>query len=425
MASAIDIHNLQEAHSPQLAHHFDSMPQQHEAAKLGMWLFLATEVLLFGGLFCAYAVFRSNNPEIFQWVAAKGFLDVKWGAINTVVLILSSVSMAGAVTFIQLNKRWPVIILLGITFICGIVFMAIKSVEYEHKIHSNLVWGTKFYELPHGMDAGSGSGAAGGLAAANLANGTSIWNSTCRSCHGPAGLGVLGQGRDITSSEFVQSRTDLELLAYVKVGRTKSDPLNTTGMEMPPKGGNPLLSDQDIIDAIAYVRNFQIPLPQFADPETPDDDTVNEDEAEQVDEVEKPVVPAVVAEPEKEKGFWIPASSIPLARNAPSQLSMDALNAKENGKEVVKKVAVGDLHQSVDPERPANAHLFFTYYFMMTGLHGVHVVLGLIMILWLMVRTVWGHFNSTYFVPIDLGGLYWHIVDLIWIFLFPLFYLIS
>ena len=419
MASAIDLHDSHD-HPPQLAHHFESMPQQYEAAKLGMWLFLATEILLFGGLFCAYSVFRGNHPEVFQWVGERGFLDVTWGAVNTVVLIVSSVSMAGAVTFVQLNNRWAVIVLLGITFLCGVIFMAIKSVEYEHEIHENLVWGPKFYELPHGYEAGSGSGGAGALAPANIANGTTIWNSTCRSCHGTGGEGVAGQGRDIRSSEFIQSRTDLELLAYVKAGRTINDPLNTTGMAMPPKGGNPLLSDQDIIDAIAYVRNFQNPLPQFSKPEAEDTDA----EVAQAPETEKPVEPPPPApEPEKE-GFWIPASSIPLARSASSELSMDALKAKESG-QPVEEIPAGKIHQSADTERPENAHLFFAYYFMMTGLHGIHVVVGLIMILWLMVRTVWGHFNSTYFAPIDLGGLYWHIVDLIWIFLFPLFYLIS
>lgn len=428
MASAIDIHDSQHDHPPQLAHHFDSMPQQYEAGKLGMWLFLATEVLLFGGLFVAYSVFRGNHPEIFQWVSARGFLDVKWGAINTVVLILSSVSMAGAVTFVQLNKRWAVICLLGITFICGIIFLAIKSVEYEHKFHENLVWGTKFYELPPGYEAGTGSGGVG-FGPANSANASVIWKSTCQSCHSSTGAGVFGQGRDIRSSEFIQSRSDIELLAYVKAGRTINDPLNTTGLSMPPKGGNPFLSDQDIIDAISYLRDFQIPLPQFSEPEANDDTEGESDVAtEQTPKPErKPIeviIPSQALQP-AEEGFQITISNIPLARSAPSELSMDALSAKESGQTVQEDITAGVLHQSADPDRPANAHLFFTYYFMMTGLHGVHVLVGLIMILWLIVRTVWGHFNSTYFSPIDLGGLYWHIVDLIWIFLFPLFYLIS
>ncbi len=77
-------------HQPNLAHHFDTMKQQVEAGKLGMWLFLATEILLFGGLFCAYAVYRSSHPEIFEY--AHQYLDKVWGGINTLVLICSSLT---------------------------------------------------------------------------------------------------------------------------------------------------------------------------------------------------------------------------------------------------------------------------------------------------------------------------------------------
>ena len=81
-------------------------------------------------------------------------------------------------------------------------------------------------------------------------------------------------------------------------------------------------------------------------------------------------------------------------------------------------------HPLQDLERPVNAQKFFTIYFLMTGLHGVHVIVGGIVIVWLLVLTMIGRFSRDYYTPIDLGGLYWHIVDVIWIFLFPLFYLI-
>ena len=77
-----------------------------------------------------------------------------------------------------------------------------------------------------------------------------------------------------------------------------------------------------------------------------------------------------------------------------------------------------------DADLPPNTHQFFGVYYAMTGLHGIHVVVGMGIILWLIVRSMKGHFHSKYFTPVDLGGLYWHIVDLIWIFLFPLFYII-
>jgi cytochrome c oxidase subunit 3 len=73
---------------------------------------------------------------------------------------------------------------------------------------------------------------------------------------------------------------------------------------------------------------------------------------------------------------------------------------------------------------PANTHLFFAIYYCMTGLHGIHVLAGMVMLAWLIWRGARGDFSSDYFTPVDVGGLYWHIVDLVWIFLFPLFYLI-
>ena len=73
---------------------------------------------------------------------------------------------------------------------------------------------------------------------------------------------------------------------------------------------------------------------------------------------------------------------------------------------------------------PRNVQLFFAIYFLMTGLHGLHVLAGMAAIAWVLRRSVRGEFGPRYFVPVDLVGLYWHLVDLIWLFLFPLLYLI-
>ena len=72
-----------------------------------------------------------------------------------------------------------------------------------------------------------------------------------------------------------------------------------------------------------------------------------------------------------------------------------------------------------------NLHIFFGIYFTMTGLHGIHVLVGMGLIVWLMIKTHRGHFYSGYFTPVESVGLYWHLVDLVWIFLFPLLYLIG
>jgi cytochrome c oxidase subunit 3 len=76
-------------------------------------------------------------------------------------------------------------------------------------------------------------------------------------------------------------------------------------------------------------------------------------------------------------------------------------------------------------KRPSNAQIFFGIYFLMTGLHGIHVLAGMGAITWILVRSIKGEFGPEYFTPVDFVGLYWHLVDLIWIFLFPLLYLIS
>ena len=81
--------------------------------------------------------------------------------------------------------------------------------------------------------------------------------ASCAACHGPIGEGIPGLGKDLTRSEFVSGKTDGELISFIKVGRDPSDPLNTTGIAMPPKGGNPALSDEDLFNILAYVRSIQ------------------------------------------------------------------------------------------------------------------------------------------------------------------------
>jgi disulfide bond formation protein DsbB len=80
--------------------------------------------------------------------------------------------------------------------------------------------------------------------------------TACSACHGPAGEGVPGLGKDMTHSEFIASKTDEELVEFIKTGRPASDPLNTTGVDMPPKGGNPALSEEDLYDIVAYIRTI-------------------------------------------------------------------------------------------------------------------------------------------------------------------------
>jgi len=211
--AAIDTH---------VQHHFVDSAQQQDSARLGMWLFLLTEILLFGGLFCFYAVYRAWYPEMF--INAHKHLNVVLGTINTIVLISSSVTMALAIRAMQLGLKRSTMVYLYSTVLLAGVFLVIKYFEYAHKFHLGQLPG-KFYTF--------------------------------------------------------------------------------TGIE----GTNP--------------------------------------------------------------------------------------------------------------------HVFFSTYFMMTGLHGVHVIAGMAAIGWMIYRTSRNHFSSAYYTPIELTGLYWHLVDLVWIFLFPLLYLIG
>lgn len=209
-------------HPEHLAHHFHDSEQQSESAKMGMWLFLLTEILLFGGLFVAYTVYRVWNPEMF--INAHKQLDVFMGGLNTVVLITSSITIALAIRSIQLDDRKNSIRLLITTLILAGVFLVVKYFEYSHKFH---------------------------------------------------------------------------------LGQLPGEYYTFTGID----GTNP--------------------------------------------------------------------------------------------------------------------HVFFSVYFLMTGLHGIHVIAGIGVISWVLRKTIKGQFSSSYYTPMELTGLYWHLVDIIWIFLFPLLYLIG
>ena len=206
-----------------VAHHFDKADTQFDAGRMGIWLFLVTEVLFFGGLFCAFAVFRSWYFDGF--VEAHHHLDKVMGGVNTVVLICSSLTMALAVRSAQTNNKKATVALLGVTFLCAAAFLVVKYFEYSAKFEHGY--------LP---------------------------------------------GKNFTGHGFAH---------------------------------------------------------------------------------------------------------------------------------------------------PKEASIFFAVYFMMTGVHGVHVVIGMGLILWIMLKAQKGEFSSRYYAPVEGVGLYWHLVDLVWIYLFPLLYLVG
>lgn len=122
---------------PFLHHHFDDMDQQREATTLGMWAFLATEIMMFGGLFFVYTLYRWSYPEAY----AIGSHHMNWqlGAINTGVLLVSSLTMAMAVHSAALRDKKKLCMYLIVTFILGLTFLVVKYFEWSHDFHIGLV----------------------------------------------------------------------------------------------------------------------------------------------------------------------------------------------------------------------------------------------------------------------------------------------
>jgi cytochrome c oxidase subunit 3 len=294
---------------PFLAHHFDSPQQQFEAGKLGIWLFLLTEVLFFAGLFCAYTVYRAIRPEVF--VYAHYFLDTKLGALNTCVLLLSSLTAAWAVRNAQLRQHKMLMANIVITIACALTFMVVKYFEYSHKVHDGLLWG------PH------------------FAPKEQVWEL---------------EGFKKKHPEAAEYAEKLEHAAKAKAAAPAAPTPGAPAAHAPAGHGEPAAG---------------APVPSLAKPT--------------VEEVE-PLLAAGLIGPKAEKAEGV--------------------------------------------SRPRNAHVFFSVYFFMTGLHGLHVLIGIGIWVWMLLKARRKEFGPDYFGPIDYAALYWHLVDLIWIYLFPLLYLI-
>ncbi len=151
--TAHDDHGHDHDHPSFLAHHFDTPEQQYDSGKLGIWLFLVTEILFFSGMFCAYAIFRMLRPDVFE--GCSQFLNTKLGAINTGVLLFSSLTMAWAVRCSQTEEHKGLTGMLAATLSCAMIFLGVKAIEYSHKWGMGLLpAGLYFYDPanPHPPD---------------------------------------------------------------------------------------------------------------------------------------------------------------------------------------------------------------------------------------------------------------------------------
>jgi len=137
-----------DAAPPELRHHFADLPAQREASSLGMWVFLVTEVLFFGGMFTAYVIYRATYRRAFE--GASNLLDIRLGAFNTAVLILSSLTMALAVWAASQGKKKLIVLFLVLTIVLGATFLGVKVIEYRDKFVHHEVPGPHFV-VPHGL----------------------------------------------------------------------------------------------------------------------------------------------------------------------------------------------------------------------------------------------------------------------------------
>ena len=283
-------------HQPGLQHQFEDMKQQEESVSIGMWMFLVQEIMFFGGLFTVYLVFRSKFPMAFA--AGSNHLDPFWGGLNTLVLIVSSLTMALTVYYAQKGNRNMQVILIIATMFFGSVFLGVKVVEYRDK-----------YE--HGLVPVTG------------------WNKKSK------------EGEHVRSEPFTL-------------------PFETR------------VSASEAVEQVEHKAN-----------------------------------------PRGE--FTIPESDLKLARMAEEGNFLT--ESERNG---YYSNGVLDVNKFRDKVR-----IFFWIYFVMTGLHALHMIIGLGLMAWLLWKAWSGIFSHEYFAPVEMAGLYWHFVDIVWIFLFPLLYLLG
>jgi cytochrome c oxidase subunit III len=292
---------------------FEDIDQQNECYMVGMWSFLVTEIMFFGALFLLYSIYRTHYFG--TYLDAHQFLDVKWGTLNTTVLLVSSWTMVMAVWSAQQGKKWPMIGFLAATCLCAFMFMGVKYIEYSGKIQEGLFPNNSFDYAKalrhHAATQGGGEHSATPAASGEATHSTS---------------GTQGEGSQTSGAAHNGDETH---------GAVAVNPAN---FDYAPKEG------------------FN----------------------------------ATVATPTKALAHAVVSS------------------------DTVKEEV-----------RAKRARLFFSIYFTMTGLHGVHVVIGIIMMSVLMWMRAVDHIAVLDYMPTELIGLYWHFVDIVWIFLFPLMYLIS
>ena len=364
------------------AHHFESWKQQFDAGKLGMWLFLVQEVLFFSVLFCLYAVYRTLHPEV--WEYADRFLSVPHGAFNTAVLLFSSLTMAWAVRCAMLGQRTGLVAMLGVTLFCAALFLGVKSFEYTEKAHAHILWA--------------------GAVEDPLMTGTRLKEP-------------LIDARKAIAEEEKKVLTEDEHMEVVIAETTHTLDAISVGCA---------IAALALVAAAALFWKLKM--------------------AGWMVGLACLVLCAI--------GILVGAQGSLVIHHAfhgghgeghgdehhgeeehGGNLDAEGLAATvglTEGEVEGGSVASGDdegeylMAETTEPEEvPARLGQFFSIYYAMTGVHAIHILAGMGVLTWLIIRAFRGDFTPDYFGPVDFVGLYWHLVDLVWIYLFPLLYLIG
>ena len=390
-------------HPSYLAHHFDTPEQQFDSGKLGMWLFLVTEVLFFSGMFCAYAIFRAWRPEVFE--GCSQFLNTKLGAINTGVLLFSSFTMAWGVRCAQKEQHKLLTAMLASTLSCATIFLGVKAIEYSHKWHLGL--------LPAGLFSYDPSNP-------HPAGGPNYLAYICA----PFALITIGVAIWLVVSFLRGAKFQLEcakplmvvcLCFFVGVGLGTI--LESGGDEGHHEDDHAVVASADGTAAEHGEDHSHANGDEHADHEEPAAEAVAS-------------LPAAGAMSDDSADLAVLERLATDSTNTGLQDELAARKAQSerSGGGILYDVS-DDASATVAsaPEnvlRPSRAGVFFSIYYCMTGIHAIHILAGIGVLAWLLVRSVRMDFNRNYFGPVDYVGLYWHIVDMIWIYLFPLMYLI-
>ena len=391
-------HGHDHDHPPFLAHHFDTPEQQFDSGKLGIWLFLVTEVLFFSGMFCAYAIFRMLRPEVFE--GCSQFLNTKLGAINTGVLLFSSLTMAWAVRCSQTEEHKKLTGMLAATLSCAMIFLGVKAIEYSHKWHMGLLPAGLFsYDPNHPHHEGGPNYLLWiCMPFILIAIGTIVWLV----------ISLIRGNKFHVACAKPLTVVALSFFAGVGLGTV----LESGGEESHAVAG--VHADGDHAAAASHDH----------DEDGKHDDHAHGDHAEDGHASAAMVAMDDAGDLDVLEHLATDATNTGLKDDVAARMRQleeasgsFAYNTSDDAANTIEDVEGEYL-------TPSRAGVFFSIYYCMTGVHAIHILGGIGVLVWLLIRSVREDFKRQYFGPVDYVGLYWHLVDLIWIYLFPLLYLI-